>query len=119
MTENCATCTRVWPRDPTSSGTVGAPQPCNEVKLVDVPHMNYTSTDKPNPRGEICVRGQNCFTTYYKGRLGLARLLIYAELFCQTIRTLARRLTRKVGCTLGMSARSTAVAVSRLSTASR
>jgi len=66
MTENCATCTRVWPRDPTSSGTVGAPQPCNELKLVDVPHMNYTSTDKPNARGEICVRGENCFATYYK-----------------------------------------------------
>lgn len=68
MTENCATCNRSYPDDHTSSGTVGPPQACNEVKLVDVPEMGYTSEDKPNPRGEVCVRGWNCFTTYYKGK---------------------------------------------------
>ncbi|KAG8217331.1 hypothetical protein J3R82DRAFT_5426 [Butyriboletus roseoflavus] len=52
--------------DPTSSGTIGPPQPINELKLVDVPAMNYTSEDKPNPRGELCVRGMNCFIGYYK-----------------------------------------------------
>lgn len=67
MTENCGASTRVWPGDPTSSGTVGPPQPCNEVKLVDVPHMGYTANDKPHPRGEICTRGDNCFSVYYKG----------------------------------------------------
>jgi len=66
MTENCGTCTRCYPGDPSSSGTVGAPQPCNEIKLVDVPSMNYTSRDSPNPRGEVCIRGNNCFATYYK-----------------------------------------------------
>jgi len=66
MTENCATCAKTWPDDPSSSGTVGPPQPVNEVKLVDVPAMGYTSEDKPNPRGELCVRGANCFTVYYK-----------------------------------------------------
>ncbi|KII88692.1 hypothetical protein PLICRDRAFT_689891 [Plicaturopsis crispa FD-325 SS-3] len=63
---NCGTCTKVLPLDPSSSGTVGPPQPVNEVKLVDVPAMGYTSEDSPNPRGELCVRGANCFNVYYK-----------------------------------------------------
>jgi long-chain acyl-CoA synthetase len=67
MTENCGTCSKGWPNDPSSSGTVGPPQPVNEVKLVDVPAMSYTSEDSPNPRGELCVRGENCFKVYYQG----------------------------------------------------
>jgi long-chain acyl-CoA synthetase len=30
--------------------------------------MGYTSEDTPNSRGELCVRGANCFSTYYKGK---------------------------------------------------
>ena len=62
------TATRGWWGDKGSSGTVGAPHINIEVKLVDVAAMGYTSEDKPFPRGEICVRGDGCFTQYYKGQ---------------------------------------------------
>ena len=73
MTENCATISRCFPNDPSSSGTVGPPQPVNEVKLLDVPAMGYSAEDLPNPRGELCVRGTNCFSVYYKGMFGSAK----------------------------------------------
>ncbi|EIW85421.1 long-chain-fatty-acid-CoA ligase [Coniophora puteana RWD-64-598 SS2] len=66
MTENCGTCTHTVKDDRSASGSIGPPQPVNELKLVDVPSMNYTSKDKPNARGELCVRGANCFSVYYK-----------------------------------------------------
>lgn len=66
MTENAATISKAWPGDATAAGTVGPPQVVNEVKLVDVPSMNYTSEDKPFPRGELCVRGANVIIGYYK-----------------------------------------------------
>ncbi|KAJ6606501.1 long-chain-fatty-acid-CoA ligase [Mycena vulgaris] len=66
MTETCACATKTWPGDAGASGTVGPAQAANEIKLLDVPAMGYTSEDVPNPRGEMLVRGVNILTSYYK-----------------------------------------------------
>lgn len=74
LTETSAAATVTDITDHTAGGHVGVPLPLCEVKLVDVPDMNYFNTDvvKINgtavaaPRGEICIRGANLFNGYYK-----------------------------------------------------
>ncbi|RIB03702.1 hypothetical protein C2G38_2224297 [Gigaspora rosea] len=65
QTETTGSVTRALIDDPITSH-VGAPTPCSEIKLVDVPSLNYYSTDKPNPRGEICIRGTTIMKGYFK-----------------------------------------------------
>ncbi|XP_026185926.1 long-chain-fatty-acid--CoA ligase 1-like [Mastacembelus armatus] len=62
QTECTAGCTMTLSGDWTA-GHVGAPLPCNWIKLVDVPEMNYLAV---NGEGEVCVKGTNVFQGYLK-----------------------------------------------------
>ncbi|TMS17480.1 long-chain-fatty-acid--CoA ligase 1-like [Larimichthys crocea] len=62
QTECTAGCTLTMPGDWTA-GHVGAPLPCNTIKLVDVSEMNYLAV---NGEGEVCVKGPNVFQGYLK-----------------------------------------------------
>ncbi len=47
-------------------GNVGGPEGPTEVKLCNVPELDYLVTDTPNPRGEVCIKGGIVFKGYYK-----------------------------------------------------
>ncbi|XP_054577367.1 long-chain-fatty-acid--CoA ligase 1-like [Eptesicus fuscus] len=62
QTECTACCSLTVPGEWTA-GHVGAPVPCNLIKLVDVKEMNYLAA---NGEGEVCVKGPNVFQGYLK-----------------------------------------------------
>ncbi|KAK8130169.1 AMP-binding enzyme [Apiospora kogelbergensis] len=49
-----------------TTGNIGAPAACVEICLESIPDLDYHVTDKPLPRGELCLRGPCIFREYYK-----------------------------------------------------
>ncbi|XP_072263963.1 fatty acid CoA ligase Acsl3 isoform X2 [Pyxicephalus adspersus] len=68
LTETCGagTITEMWDY---STGRVGAPLVCCEIKLKNWEEGGYFNTDKPYPRGEILIGGPNVTMGYYKNDL--------------------------------------------------
>nr|CAD7396033.1 unnamed protein product [Timema poppensis] len=65
LTETCSLAT-VLDRHDMSTGRVGGPTTMNDIRLVDWNDGNYRVTDKPYPRGEILIGGENVSPGYYK-----------------------------------------------------
>ncbi|CAM4719901.1 long-chain-fatty-acid--CoA ligase 4 isoform X2 [Lepidochelys kempii] len=65
LTETCGAGTITEVSD-YSTGRVGAPLICCEIKLRDWQEGGYTCRDKPNPRGEIIIGGPNVSMGYFK-----------------------------------------------------
>lgn len=65
LTETCA-CATLMDIDDMNTGRVGAPLGVCDIKLINWEEGNYRSTDKPNPRGEVIIGGENIAAGYYK-----------------------------------------------------
>uniref|UniRef100_W5NB57 long-chain-fatty-acid--CoA ligase n=1 Tax=Lepisosteus oculatus TaxID=7918 RepID=W5NB57_LEPOC len=65
LTETCGAGTITEVAD-YSTGRVGAPLICCEIKLRDWAEGGYTNQDVPHPRGEILIGGPNVTMGYYK-----------------------------------------------------
>lgn len=65
LTETCGAGTITEVAD-YSTGRVGAPLICCEIKLKDWAEGGYTKHDKPHPRGEILIGGPNVTMGYYR-----------------------------------------------------
>ena len=65
LTETAA-CSTLSSPDDLTYGRVGAPLGCCDIRLVNWEEGNYKVTDKPNPRGEIVVGGDNVSIGYFE-----------------------------------------------------
>ena len=58
-----------------SAGNCGAVTMADEVCLADVPDMEYSSSDKPQPRGELLIRGNTLFSGYFRNEEETAKAM--------------------------------------------
>jgi len=65
LTESYA-CTLVQMENDFSSSNCGGVSPNVECCLEDVPDMEYLTTDKPHPRGELLIRSTSLFREYFR-----------------------------------------------------
>lgn len=64
LTESSGGATITRMNDP-NAGHVGGPVKSLRIRLKDVPEMSYLHTDKPYPRGEVCMKGPSIFAGYF------------------------------------------------------
>ncbi|CAK7266852.1 medium-chain fatty acid-CoA ligase faa2 [Sporothrix epigloea] len=74
MTETSAV-GAVQMRSDLTTGKIGGPQVACEFCIESVPEFEYTVDDKPNPRGELLVRGPIVFSEYFKNPEETARVV--------------------------------------------
>lgn len=65
-----------------SVGHCGAVHPAVEVCLMSLPEMGYMATDKPNPRGELLMRGPIITSGYFKNEEETAKAFTEDGWFC-------------------------------------
>ncbi|ORY64048.1 AMP-binding enzyme [Pseudomassariella vexata] len=58
-----------------STGNIGGPCTGVEICLESQPELEYLVTDKPRPRGELCLRGPVVFREYYKNEEETAKAI--------------------------------------------
>jgi long-chain acyl-CoA synthetase len=58
-----------------TSGNCGGVTPNAEHCLLDVPDMDYLSTDKPHPRGELLIRSTTLFKEYFRNEEETAKAI--------------------------------------------
>ncbi|KAJ2780828.1 medium-chain fatty acid-CoA ligase faa2 [Coemansia javaensis] len=74
-TETCAIGITTIPEE-NLAGRIGIPMQGVEIRLADVPDMNYLSTDRPCPRGEMQIRGACVFGGYLKDEQKTAEAIL-------------------------------------------